>query len=290
MTLYDMLVAPFVEFSFMRRALVACLAQALGCAPVGVLLVLRRMSLMGDAMSHAILPGAAVGFMVAGLSLPAMSVGGLLAGLLVALGAGWVSRYTRLKEDASFAAFYLLALAVGVLLVSRWGSTIDLMHFLFGSVLAVDDPALLLMAGVATLTLVFMALCYRPLLLDMFDPEFLRSMGHHGAFYHFAFLALVVINLVASFQSLGTLMAVGLMMLPATTARLWARTLGGLFAVAVGVALLAGWLGLLWSYHANLPSGPAIILTAGMLYVMSLLCGRHGGLLARWWHRRHLAA
>jgi len=138
---------PFVEFAFMRRALVGCFALSLGAPPVGVFLVLRRLSLMGDAMSHAILPGAAIGFLVAGLSVPAMSLGGFIAGIAVVVLAGIVTRSTMLREDASLAAFYLVSLALGVLIVSVKGSSIDLLHVLFGTVLALDDAALILIAG-----------------------------------------------------------------------------------------------------------------------------------------------
>ena len=124
--LFDIFLAPFLDFIFMRHALVACMALALGCGPIGVLLVLRRMSLVGDALSHAVLPGAAVGFLVSGLSLYAMTVGGIVAGLAVALLAGMVTRLTVLREDASFAALYLISLALGVLIVSLRGSSIDL--------------------------------------------------------------------------------------------------------------------------------------------------------------------
>ena len=134
--LYDTLIAPFAEFEFMRRALVGTFALALGAPPIGVFLMLRRMSLIGDAMAHAILPGAAIGFMIAGLSLFAMAGGGLIAGLIVALGAGLISRSTQIKEDASLAAFFLISLALGVTIVSVKGSNVDLLHFLFGSVLA----------------------------------------------------------------------------------------------------------------------------------------------------------
>lgn len=136
MDLYDLVVAPFAEFDFMRYALASIFCLALSAAPVGVFLVMRRMSLVGDALSHAVLPGAAIGYMFAGLSLPAMSVGGFAAGLLMALLAGLVSRFTSLKEDANFAAFYLSSLAIGVVLVSKNGSSVDLLHLLFGSVLA----------------------------------------------------------------------------------------------------------------------------------------------------------
>ncbi|MCL6263145.1 metal ABC transporter permease [Craterilacuibacter sp. RT1T] len=286
-TIYDFAFAPFVEFSFMRRALVACIALALGSAPIGLLLVMRRMSLMGDAMSHAVLPGAAIGFMLAGLSLPAMSLGGFVAGVLVAILAGLATRYTSVKEDASFAAFYLLSLAAGVLLVSVSGSNVDLMHILFGSVLAVDDMALLLVAGVASVTLTMLAIIWRPLLLECLDPVFLSAVRGGGQWWHQLFLLLVVLNLVAGFQALGTLMAVGLMMLPAITARLWAQSVGGMLLWSVSVAMLSGFGGLLLSYHVELPSGPSIILLAGLFYLVSLLVGSQGGALPRYIRARH---
>lgn len=290
MMLVDALIAPFLDFAFMRRALVACLALSMGCGPVGVLLVLRRMSLMGDAMSHAVLPGAAVGFLVAGLSLWAMSAGGFAAGLAVALLAGLVSRATAQREDASFAAFYLISLAGGVLIVSLRGSNVDLMHVLFGTILAVDDAGLLLVAGISTVTLFALALLYRPLVVECFDPGFLRAVGGYGALSHLAFLVLVVLNLVGGFQALGTLMAVGLMMLPAAAARFWAERVWPLTLIAVALAFASGYGGLLLSYHLNLPSGPSIILVAGAAYLLSLALGPVGSLRARWFPGRHLEA
>ena len=282
--------APFIEFGFMRRALAGCLALSVSAPPVGVFLMLRRMSLMSDAMAHAILPGAAAGFLVAGLSLPAMTIGGLVAGLVVALLAGAVTRSTVLREDASLAAFYLISLAGGVLLVSLRGSQVDLMHFLFGSVLALDDPTLYLLGGISTLTVLVLAVMYRPLVMECVDPVFLRSVSRAGGPVHFAFLGLVVVNLVGGFQALGTLLAVGLMLLPAVAARFWARDLGGTMAVSVVIACLSSLCGLGLSYRFDLPSGPAIVLTAGAFYVASMLGGPHGGLLRRLVRSRHLEA
>jgi len=277
----QLFLAPFQDFIFMRHALVACLALALGCGPVGVLLVLRRMSLVGDALSHAVLPGAALGFLVSGLSLYAMTLGGFAAGLAVALLAGAVTRLTVLREDASFAALYLISLALGVLIVSLRGSSIDLIHVLFGTILAVDDAALILVAVIATATLLILALIYRPLIVECFDPGFLRSVGGRGAAMHFIFLVLVVLNLVAGFRALGTLMAVGLMMVPAVSARFWAKEVWSTALIAVFIAMLAGYAGLLLSFHVNLPSGPAIILTAGLCYLFSVVFGVHGGICGR---------
>ena len=284
----DGLVAPFVDYAFMRRALAGCLALSLGAAPVGVFLMLRRMSLIGDAMGHAILPGAAVGFLVAGLSLPAMTVGGLVAGLVVALLAGVVARLTVLREDASLAAFYLISLASGVLIVSIHGSNVDLLHVLFGSVLALDDAAVLLIAAIASVTLLTLALIFRPLVLECLDAQFLRSVSRLSTPVHFNFLLLVVLNLVGGFQALGTLMVVGLMILPAAAARFWAREVGAMIAVAMLIAFAASIAGLLISYWGNVASGPAIILVAGVVYVASLLGGPVGSVLAGRLPRRHL--
>jgi zinc/manganese transport system permease protein len=281
MTAHELLLQPFVEFGFMRRALVAVVALALGSAPMGTLLVLRRMSLMGDAMAHAVLPGAAIGFALAGFSLAAMGAGGMAAALLVAVLAGWVTQVTSQREDASLAAFYLIALAAGVLIISMHGNAVDLLHVLFGSILAVDDAALVMVAGVTSVTLLVLAVSYRALLLSSFDPSFLQSVGGPQRTMHFVFLGLVVLNLVAGFQALGTLMAVGLMMLPATAARFWAREVWSLAAVSALIAVLSGAGGLLLSYHLQLPSGPAIVLLAGAGYLVSLLAGSHDSLWAR---------
>ncbi len=284
----EFLVQPFFEFEFMRRALVGCLALALGATPMGVFLLLRRMSLMGDAMSHAILPGAALGYLAFGLSLAAMTIGGILAGLLVVLLAGLVTRSSVLKEDASLAAFYLLSLAAGVMIVSLRGNNLDLLHVLFGSVLALDDGSLLLIAAIASTTVLGLALLLRPLALECFDPAFLRGVSRLSPVAHYGFLGLVVFNLVAGFHALGTLMAVGIMILPAAAARLWARNLGPLLLIAVGIAFLSGLTGLLLSFHADVPAGPAIVLMCGLAYIGSLLLAPDGMLAGRLPTRRHL--
>ncbi|WP_201835385.1 metal ABC transporter permease [Microvirga zambiensis] len=286
----DLFYTPFAEFEFMQRALVGVIAIALGGGPVGVFLMLRRMSLTGDAMAHAILPGAAVGYLVAGLSLPAMTIGGLFAGVVVAVAAGLVSRFTALKEDASLAAFYLLSLALGVTIVSLRGSNVDLLHVLFGTVLALDDNTLLLIASISTITVLALAALYRPLVLECVDPVFLRSVSRAGTPTHLIFVGLVVMNLVGGFHALGTLLAVGMMMLPAAASRFWSNDITVMMMLSVVIGIASGLCGLLLSFHAELPAGPAIILSAGAAYVLSLLLGREGGVLWLAWPGKHLEA
>src|SRR6201984_1587020 len=267
------LIAPFAEFEFMRRALAAIAALSLGGAPIGVFLMLRRVSLVGDARAHAILPGAAIGFLLSGLNLWAMTMGGLAAGFLVAILAGVVARSTGLKEDASLATFYLASLALGVSIVSIKGTNIDLLHVLFGNILAMDNETLLMGAFNATITLLVLAVSYRPLVIESVDPLFLRTVSRTGAPSHLVFLALVVINLVNGFQALGTLLAVGLMILPAGIARFWSREMTGMISIAVASAILSGYVGLVLSFQTRIPSGPAIILVAAVLYLISVLFG-----------------
>ncbi len=293
MALWDFVIGPFAEFAFMRRALVATLALAISAAPLGVFLTLRRMSLLGDAISHAVLPGVAIGFMFSGLSLSTMAAGGVISGMLAAALAGFISRFTTLKEDASLAAIYLLALALGVTLLSRQGTQIDLLHILFGSALGVDGDGLMLVASVASASLIALAALYRGLVLESFDPVFLAASAGRGWgrgwVWQQAFLMLVVVNLVAGFQTLGTLMAVGLMMLPAVSARLWHDNLSAQLVNASAQAAVAGVAGLLLSYHLDTPSGPTIIGCAGVLYGMSLLVAP-GGWLPQVLKRPHRVA
>ncbi|MGX9743069.1 metal ABC transporter permease [Pseudocitrobacter corydidari] len=273
---------PFIEFGFMRRALMVCLALSLSTTLLGVFLLLRRMSLMGDALSHAILPGVAVGYLMNGMSLLAMTIGGFVAGIAVALGAGWVSRRTLLKEDASFAGFYLGSLALGVTLVSLRGSNVDLLHLLFGSILAVDGPSALFVALVASITLIALAVCYRGLVVEAFDSSWLQVNARWlPSALHGLFLALLVLNLVAGFQVLGTLMAVGVMMLPAIAARCWAQTLPAMLGLAGLCGVLCAWIGLSFSWAASLPAGPAIVLTASLVFLFSLIFGTRSRLAYR---------
>ena len=193
---------------------------------------------------------------------------------VVALLAGLVSRRTPLKEDASFAGFYLGSLALGVTLVSLRGSNVDLLHLLFGSILAVDNDAALFVTGVCMFTLIVLAMFYRGLVTEAFDTAWLQVNARWlPGLLHGLFLALLVLNLVAGFQVLGTLMAVGLMMLPAVAARCWVRTLPALLLMAGISGIVCAWLGLSLSWAMSLPAGPSIVLTASALFFISILLG-----------------
>jgi zinc/manganese transport system permease protein len=269
-SLAGFLLGPFGSFGFMRLALVACFALALSNAPIGVLLLLRRMSLDADVLSHAVIPGAALGFLYAGYSLAALSLGGLLTGLLVAALGAMVARFLPQRRDGSLAAFYLYSLAAGVMIIAARGSNLDIMHVLFGTVLAIDVRALLLIAAVSSMTTLILAAFYRPLAVETVDPSFLRTIAGGGALIRGLFVLLVILDLVASFQAFGTLFAIGPILLPAAAARCWTSRVGPMIALAAAIGMMADYAGLLISYWGNQPSGPAIVVAGGTMYGLSL--------------------
>jgi zinc/manganese transport system permease protein len=267
------LIEPFAQYGFMRLSLAACLVLALGNGPLGVMLLLRRMAPVAEVLGHAIVPGAAIGYVIAGYSLFALSIGGVLSGLVVAALAGLSARNAA-RETPNLIAFYLISVALGVLLVSRYGSNRDLMSVLFGSVLAADPASLVFMAAITTANWLLLAWLYRPLAVQSFDPGFLRAAKAGGPIFSAIFLAMVVGNLIVGFQALGTLLAVGPLLLPAAAARLMVRSLAGMMALATFIGLLAAYAGLLLSYHAGWPSGPAIVLVSGGLYGVAHVVAR----------------
>ena len=271
------LISEMSNYAFMRRAFVVTTILSASVAPVGAFLVLRRLSLAGEAMAHAITPGVVIGFVTAGLSVMSLLFGGLIAGLGVAVLTAYLARNTILRSDASLASLYLIALAIGIFILSAAGSAVPLKSFLFGSILGVDDASMILVSGVATVTLVTFAHILRPLIMSTCDPVFFESQVKRPWIVDQGFMFLLVLNLLAAFKTLGTLMAVGLMILPATAARYWSGTITSQLGLGFIFSLLSCWLGLTLSYSLpETPSGPAIVLVAGAIFVLSALFGPLG--------------
>lgn len=271
------LITEMLSYAFMRRAFVVTTILSASVAPVGAFLVLRRLSLAGEAMAHAITPGVVIGFVTAGLSVMSLLFGGLIAGLGVAVMTAYLARNTILRSDASLASLYLIALAIGIFILSAAGSAVPLKSFLFGSILGVDDASLILVGGVATVTLVTFALILRPLIMSTCDPVFFESQVKRPWIVDQGFMFLLVLNLLAAFKTLGTLMAVGLMILPTTAARYWSGTITAQLGLGFLFSLLSCWLGLTLSYVLpETPSGPAIVLVSGIIFILSALLGPLG--------------
>jgi zinc/manganese transport system permease protein len=272
----DFFLQPF-HYEFMRRSVISALLLSLSGGLLGSILVLRRMALMGDALSHSLLPGIVLAWLWFGPNALALFVGALIAGLLTALSSALLSRLTRIKEDAAFGSIFLICFAAGIALLSRLSTRLNLEHFLFGSILGVSAADLKLAAVISAVTAVLFIAGYRSLLLETFDPVFHRATGGHGGLVHLGLLALTVLNLVAALQTMGVVLALGLFLLPAVTAYLWCDHFRRLLALAVAVAMGGSIAGILLSYKAGLASGASIVLCLGAVFVISaLISPRHG--------------
>lgn len=267
----------WLEYEFMIRAMIATMVLSFSVAPVGAFLVLKRLSLAGEAMAHAIVPGIVIAFVVSGLSVISMIVGGLAAGITVAALSSLVARLTIIREDASLASLYLIALALGIFILSAAGSAVPLKSFLFGSILGIDDATLLLIGSTATITLVSFAFICRPLIMSTIDPVFYESQSKRPGIVTQWFMFLVVLNLLGAFKALGTLMAVGLMILPATAARYWVSTITRYLFLTFVFALVSCWAGLIISFYLpDVPSGPAIVIVSGTIFFFSMIFASQG--------------
>lgn len=278
--LHDWLIAPFA-YEFMQRGLLTAVLIGVSGGLLGVLMLLRRLALMGDALAHSLLPGIGLAYFAFGPSPIALLGGALLAGLLTALSSALVTRLTRVKEEAAFAALFIIFFGVGVALVSAMRTRIDLTHFLFGHVLGVTPTDMRLAAGASTLTVLLTLLLYRPLVLESFDPTFYRALGGRGSLLHVGMLGLIVLNLVAALHAMGAVLALGLFILPAVTAYLWTDRLGVLFGCAVGHAVFGAVGGMLLSYHGGIASGASIVLVLGALFLVSALVSPRYGMLVK---------
>ena len=266
------------SYEFVRRAIIATLVLSISVAPVGCFMVLRRLSLAGEALAHAIVPGIAIAFLISGgLTVAAMLVGGVIAGLAVALSATMLARLSIIREEAGLASLYLIALAIGIFILSLNGSAVPLKSFLFGKILGLSDGTLILIGATATITLLSFAFMLRPLIVSTLDPGFFESQLQRPWIVQIWFMLLVVLNLIASFRALGTLMAVGLMILPATSARYWVSSLTGYVLVSMAIAMASCMIGIALSLtFTDIPTGPCIVIVAGGLFLFSLVLGPNG--------------
>ena len=269
-----------------KSAAAGALSLALGGAPLGVLLIARRMSLAGDAMSHAILPGVAVGYLALGGSPLGLTLGALAAAFAVAGASSLISRLKAVPEDAGFAVIYLAAL--GILLIGREADAEAVHGLLFGSAGALNGEALILAAAAATATLLALAFFVRGFLAEGADPTFMRVSGAPGWALHLLLMMLVALNLVAGFRAFGAMMTVALMMVPAAAARFWARDYIGQAGAAVLISALSSAAGLIIASLAGLEPGAVMTLSAAALFAFSALAGPNGGVLQSLPGRSHL--
>lgn len=272
----------------LKSAVAGALALAFGGAPLGVLLIARRVSLIGDALSHALLPGVAIAYLTIGPEPGALTAGALIAALIVAGLSTILARTRRLPEDASLAVFYLTALALGIILIGPNVDAESVHELLFGAPDALDRQGLLLAAVAATATLMAMAFFIRGFIAETADPNFMRAVGADGKWLHLLLMALVALNLVAGFRAFGALMTVGQMIVPAAAARFWARTYVNQAGLAIALSAAASAFGLVFAPRLGAEPGALMTLTAAALFFGSALFGANKGLLRNLPGRGHL--
>ena len=262
-----------------RGAAAGGIALAFGGGPLGVLLVARRMSLSGDALSHGILPGAALAYLLCGPNPWALTLGALAAALAVTGASSLLARSRRLPEDAAFAVIYLPALALGVLMLAHRADPEALEAMLFGAASGLDRSGLFLAAGAASVTLVALALFARGFIAESVDPGSRSVERKTGAMLHLLLMMLVALNLVAGFRAFGALMTVGLMMIPAAAARFWARGYGGQALAAIVLSAASSIIGLVIAARLDVEPGAVMTLCAAALFAVSAAFGPQGGAL-----------
>jgi zinc/manganese transport system permease protein len=266
----------FNQRLILRPLAIAVLLGASG-GLVGSLLLLRRLTLFADSFAHALLPGVAIAWLLLGSSLAALFAGALGAGLITAIAGALVARSTRLKEDAAAGAVFVILAAVGIAVMKQAAAPGDILHWLFGNILACTRADLILAAVTAAVTGLAIAVFYRPILMECFDPVFHRAGGGRAAATHLGIIVLIVLNLVAALQGVGLLLAVGMFILPAATAHLWCDRFGTMLATSALVGAIGAAAGFLTSWFIPaMPSGAGMVGMLGLVFAGSLIAAPHG--------------
>ena len=282
----EWLFEPF-QHVFMQRALAACVLVGFLNGFMGGFVMLRRMALMADSLSHSLLPGLAVGVLLFGLAPAGLFFGALSAALLVALGAQLLSRGSRVKEDTALAILYTVAFSAGVVILSFVKVRVSLLHYLFGNILGVSNQDLWVSYGVAALVLPLLVAAERPLQLLLFEPSVARSQGIHTGFLNIALIVALVLTMVSSLQAVGVILLLGLLISPAATIYLLCDSYAALLWGGGALGVFGSVSGLWLSYWLGMPSGACIVLVLGAIFCLAYLFSPRYGLLPKLWRSRH---
>ncbi|HGO2807183.1 TPA: metal ABC transporter permease [Staphylococcus aureus] len=260
----------FVEhlftYQFLNRALITSIIVGIVCGTVGSLIVLRGLSLMGDAMSHAVLPGVALSFL---FGIP-MFVGALITGMIASIFIGYITSSSKTKPDAAIGISFTAFLASGIIIISLINTTTDLYHILFGNLLAITNSAFLTTIVIGSIVLILIIIFYRPLMISTFDPTFSRMSGLNTTLLHYFVMLLLSLVTVASIQTVGIILVVALLITPASTAFLISKKLYSMMIIASLISVISSIVGLYYSYIYNIPSGAAIVLCTFVIYIITL--------------------
>ncbi|MBI4439906.1 metal ABC transporter permease [Candidatus Woesearchaeota archaeon] len=279
------LIDPF-QYEFMVRALIASLLVGIVCSILSCYLVVKKWALLGDAISHAVLPGVAIAFM---LNIP-FFIGALFTGIATALGIGLVTKYSKVKEDAAIGVMFTTAFAFGILLLSLIrAKSIDLYHILFGNVLGVSTTDMIITAVSGLVVLVTIILLFKELLLHAFDPIMASSIGLPTSFFHYLLMFLLSVTIVASLQTVGIVLVIAMLITPGAAAYLLVRRLSHMMLVAAGIGIVSSLAGLYFSYYLNVASGAMMVLVAGLIFLLAFLFSPREGVIWKTIRKRRIA-
>ncbi len=260
----ELITAP-LQYPFMQSALLAVILVGLSCAAIGVYVVLRRMAFIGDALAHTILPGIVVAY----LNQWNLTLGAVIAGVLTALGIGWLSRRDEIREDTAIGVLFTAMFALGILLISTARSFRDFSHILFGNVLGVRFQDVLLMAVLTLIILLLLFLFHKELELTSFDPTHAKVMGLSSDKMRYLLLVLLALTVVSAIQVVGVVLTSALLITPAASAALLTQRLSRMIFVAIIISIISGVLGLYISFYADVSSGAAIVLTCTFFFALA---------------------
>ncbi len=262
-----------LSYDFMQRALLMSALIGVVCSIFSCFLILKGWSLMGDAVSHAVLPGLALAY-VAGIPL---AIGAFVAGLFCSLATGFLKENSRVKEDAVMGIVFSGMFALGLVLLTKIETDVHILHVLFGNVLGISLSDMWEAGVIAVLASAVMLVKRRDLMLYCFDPSHAAAMGLPVRILHFGLLMLLSLTIVASLKAAGIILVIAMLIAPGAIGFLWARTFDGMLWVAVGVSVLSCMTGTIVSYHIDAATAPLIVVIQSAIFVITLACRRSGG-------------
>lgn len=266
-----------IQYEFLQKALLTSMMVGVICGVIGCFIILRGMALMGDAISHAVLPGVALSYML-GIN---FFIGAVFTGILTAIGIGYISQNSRIKNDVSIGIMFTAAFASGIILITFMKSSTDLYHILFGNVLAVRPTEMWSTLAIGIFVLISIFIFYKELLVSSFDPTMAAAYGLPTKAIHYFLMALLTLVTVASLQTVGIILVVAMLITPASTAYLLTDRLWVMIYLSAGIGILSSILGLYFSYTYNLASGATIVLAATVLFILAFLFSPKQGLVWR---------
>lgn len=270
-------VQAIIQYEFLQKALFTSIVVGIICGIIGSFIILRGMSLMGDAISHAVLPGVALSYAF-GIN---FFIGAVLTGILTAVGIGFVSQNSRIKNDTAIGILFTSAFALGIILITMLKSSTDLYHILFGNVLAVRPSDMWITAGIGLIVALTVFIFFKELLLTTFDPTIAAAYGLPNKLIHYLLMTLLTLVTVASLQTVGIVLVVAMLITPAATAYLLTNRLSVMILLASGFGMASSIVGLYFSFTYNLASGATIVMVATFFFILVFLFSSKHGIIWR---------